>query len=277
MIHLPLLFIGGGTMARAIITGAIEAGVVSPARVAAVDPSESARAALPDGLGHITATIDDGYRWLAHHDRPAERGQIILAVKPQSLADVAASLRPLLVEPRVVTSILAGAAISAIGTALGPHARIIRVMPNTPARIRLGMSAIAVGPGATAADAAPTRDLFASLGRIVEIDESLMDAFTALAGSGPAYVFTLAAAMRRAGESLGFSSDVADVIVRQTLLGSASLLAQSSESAEELAQAVTSKGGTTEAALKVLREAGFEAMMNRAITAARDRGRGLGG
>lgn len=275
MIENPLLFIGGGTMARAIVGGALAAGVVSARRVAVVDPSPTARENLPVGLGLVTDRIVNGYAWLAREDGPDTAGQVVLAVKPQHLGAAAAELGPLLDSPRVVISILAGASIARVSGALGRHARVVRVMPNMPARIRLGMTAISVGAGVTSVESEGARALFGSLGKVVEIDESLMDAFTAVAGSGPAYLFYLAEAMIRGATELGFSGAEADAIVRQTLHGAAALLAGSVETAGRLREAVTSKGGTTEAALGVFAGAGLDVVVGRAMAAARDRGREL--
>src|SRR5690606_13250813 len=157
-----------------------------------------------------------------------------------------------------------------------PNAAVVRAMPNLPARIRQGATAICLGDGAAPGDDDFALALFRGIGPLVlRIDESLMDAFTAVAGSGPAYLFYLAEAMTRAATELGFDAPAAREIVKATLAGSASLLAQSSESPADLRAAVTSKGGTTEAATTVLDNAGVMNAIVRAITAARDRGREL--
>ncbi len=242
-------------------------------------------------------------------------GQVLLAVKPQMLGEVGEQLRPhLQAMPRVVISILAGMPTAKIaqalsggtgadgsggcrgGAALGsatqgapdvadakpsttaPHVcPVIRVMPNTPARLRKSMTAISYGAGANAAHGSLAYDLFASIGEVVKIDESLMDGFTALSGSGPAYVFYLAEAMMRAAQEVGFDRITADRVVRQTIAGAAGLLMDSHEPPEALRAAVTSKGGTTEAAVGELdRSKAMEAVV-RAIVAGRDRGRELAG
>ncbi|MEO1512658.1 MAG: pyrroline-5-carboxylate reductase dimerization domain-containing protein, partial [Planctomycetota bacterium] len=152
---------------------------------------------------------------------------------------------------------------------------VVRVMPNTPARVRLGMSCLALGAGAEEADAAFALRLFGAIGEVVRVDESLVDAFTALAGSGPAYAFLLAEAMAGAGRELGLDPGDADRAARQTLLGAATLLSSSDRSAAELRDAVTSRKGTTAAALDVFEAGGFRELVERAMTAARDRGREL--
>lgn len=151
-------------------------------------------------------------------------------------------------------------------------------MPNTPAQVGLGMSAVAPGLGATAQDVAFAARLLGSCGEVIETTEDLIDAFTALAGSGPAYVFYLAEAMANAGVALGLTPEHADTAARQTLLGAATLLSDSPDlSASELRARVTSKKGTTQAATDVLDERGLAEIMRAAMTAARDRGRELAG
>lgn len=276
MMETPLLFIGGGAMARAIICGAVETGRINPRGIAVVDVKPEVVALLPPSLGHVTARTDIGYAWLLRAEAASrQEGQIILAVKPQSLPVVAKELRSLLTGPRVVISILAGATTQRIAEALAPHARVVRVMPNLAAQVGLGMAAICFGKGVSADDAHVARDLFSAIGRVMEIDESAMDAFTALAGSGPAYLFAFAEALTSAAVEIGFSDHDADAIVRQMLYGAAGVLVASPESAQRLKSSVTSRGGTTEAALRVLEEGRFAEMIAQALKAARDRGRDL--
>ena len=150
-------------------------------------------------------------------------------------------------------------------------------MPNLPAQLGEGATAIALGAGAKPGDEKLAIELFGAVGPVVvEVAEDLIDAFTAVAGSGPAYVFYLAQAMTKAAVELGFTSSQADQIVRQTIIGSAAMLRTRSESPQDLRAAVTSKGGTTAAATAVLDEAQVIDTFVRALTAARDRGRELG-
>ena len=148
-------------------------------------------------------------------------------------------------------------------------------MPNTPAQLGLGMTAIANDNTPDPTDLDNVRTLFTSVGEIIEIPESLMDAFTAVAGSGPAYLFYLAEGMMHAAESIGFTKDQADTIVRQTILGSSQLLTQSPDTPGELRAKVTSKNGTTYAATTTLDQKSVMDAIVAALTAARDRGREL--
>ncbi len=205
---------------------------------------------------------------------------ILLAVKPQILCDALPPLIDALTEANApactFVSILAGTRIKTIETMIRPDDRIIRIMPNTPSQIGLGMSAIANDNQPEPDDLACVRRLFEAVGQVIEIPESMIDAFTAVAGSGPAYIFYLAEGMMRAAESVGFTREQASHIVRQTVLGSATLLDRSDEMPGELRAKVTSKNGTTYAATTTLDEHGVMDAVVAAITAARDRGVELG-
>lgn len=268
-------------MAHAILAGALAAGVVRPESVAVAEPDAARHAALT-ALGlRIVPSAAPLHDWLLATEPAPGVGRILLAVKPQMLPDVAAELRPALDAARlrrVAVSILAGVTSAAVERALGDHAAAIRVMPATPARIAQSATAWCPGPRAAAGDESTTIDLFRAVGPLVErIDEPLMDAFTALAGSGPAYLFYLAEAMARAGVAIGFDPAQADRITRQTLAGAALLLRHESHaSPDSLRAAVTSKGGTTAAATTVLDHARTQDTIVQAITAARDRARELG-
>jgi pyrroline-5-carboxylate reductase len=267
----PWLFIGAGNMGRAIAAGAVRAGAIDRADFAAVDPG----AAGGDPFSTVLRTPEDGAAWLAA--RPA--AGVVVAVKPQMFADVAQAWGPLLradASPRLAVSIMAGTTAAAVARGLGPAARVVRVMPNTPVGLGLGMSAVCAGPNATEPDLARVERLFGASGKTLRIDEGLMDAFTALAGSGPAYVFYLAEAMVGAAEQLGFDRERALTIVRQTVCGAGELLNHAPETPRALRAAVTSKGGTTAAATTLLDDAGVHDAIVRAIHAARHRGVELG-
>lgn len=227
---------------------------------------------------HVVPSAAAAATWLLSRERTPGDSVILLAVKPQVLAEVAPPLKALLTSaPRLVISILAGTTIAKLRSHLGATVPTIRAMPNLPAQVGRGTTALAIPPNITPADATVARTLFCSAGeRAFEIDESLMDAFTAVAGSGPAYFFYLAEAMAAAAEQLGFPPHLAGEIVRSTLAGSVALLQTMPDDPGQLRAAVTSKGGTTEAAISVLVAGEFKESLIRAITAARDRGRQLG-
>ena len=232
-------FIGAGNMAEAIARAAISRGVLPADRLVAADPSADRRAIF-DSLG--IATTDDNAAVLA------SSSTVLLAVKPQALPALHDALRHLDTDEQVIISIMAGQTTAAIERVIGRPARIVRVMPNTPLMVGRGMAGIALGGHARLGDDGLALRLFTACGEAIVVPETDLDAVTAVSGSGPAYLFYLAEAMQRAAAELGLSEH-ARPLVRQTLLGSAELLAQSDDTAAELRRKVTSPGGTTEAAI----------------------------
>lgn len=253
--------IGAGNMGSAIARGIVGKGVMPAAEIIVLEP-DSARAAAMRELGAIV--VDDAG---SARDVPV----LLLAVKPQMFDAAARALGPL---PRstVVISIMAGLESATIRTALGGEARIIRAMPNTPCQIGLGMTALALGAGARRGDEAVAARIFSTIGLVEMVDESLMHAVTAVSGSGPAYLFLLAEAMGSAAVALGFTPQQARTFVAQTLVGASTLLQRSESPPADLRAAVTSKGGTTEAALSVLQRRGFVDLVRQALAAANNRG-----
>lgn len=262
----PLAVIGGGNMAHAILHGAAAAGVLDLSRCVVADPSEERRALFPVSAGSASEAVT-----LA-----GDGAAVLLAVKPQLLKTVADELAAagVSLRGRLVVSILAGTTIEKIER-LMPGARVVRTMPNTPAQVGLGVTAVCGSAGSTVQDVAAVCALFESVGSVIELDESLMDAFTGVAGSGPAYVFLLAEALAAGGVAAGLAVNDADRAARRMILGAATLLERSERSAAELREAVTSRGGTTAAALDVFESASFRETVRRAVEAARDRGREL--
>jgi pyrroline-5-carboxylate reductase len=276
----PLLIIGGGVMGRAIVEGGLRAGAVRASDLIVAEPDGERRSAFDAmdvaafasvGLAMDAARVQDA------RGAATEPAAVVLAVKPQAFAGVADELRAHLgASERLVISIMAGLRASAIRESLGGGVRVVRAMPNTPARVGQGVTGVASGPGATEGDMALAMRLFGALGPlVVRIDESLMDAFTAVAGSGPAYLFYLAEAMERGAVGVGLSRDEARAVVAQTLRGAAALLDGSDPAA--LRAAVTSKGGTTAAAIASMERGGVAGAIAGAIVAARDRGCELAG
>ena len=216
----------------------------------------------------IGASADS--RWAAR-----EANIILLAVKPQHMAHVLKEIGPVVRTSQLVLSIAAGVPTSFIEKFLGRGVPVIRIMPNTPALIGAGAAAMARGRWAKAAHEKTVESIFATVGSVVTVTEKHMDAVTALSGSGPAYLFYLAEAMQEAGSRMGLASHVADGLVRQTLKGASLLLAQSHEEPKTLRQRVTSPGGTTEAALKVLEQLRVKPAITKAIGRAQRRAREL--
>lgn len=275
-----LTVFGAGNMGAAILGGAVKAGVLPPREILVVEPDPEKRAAMA-ALGcavaaspherHSTSTDPDS----AAQNDSASPATILLAVKPQMFPALAESMGPL-TRPTIALSIMAGLHSDSIRAALGPHARVIRAMPNTPSQLGAGMTAVALGAGAVPGDEALALRLFGAIGTVETLDEGLMHAVTAVSGSGPAYLFLLAEAMERSAAEVGFSPLQARTFVTQTLLGAAMLLAERRADPASLRAAVTSKGGTTEAAIAAMQRGGFETAVIAGIVAARNRGEALG-
>jgi len=264
---MKLAFIGGGNMATALIGGILgQGGSPQDIRVAEIVPE--ARERLHADFG-VTA--------LASAPEAAAGAQCILfAVKPQQMAAVA----PLVGEAArhaLVVSIAAGIRTADLGRWLGGHERIVRVMPNTPALVGAGVSALFGLPAVSAAERQAVERLFAAVGKVLWVEREVqIDAVTAVSGSGPAYAFYLIESMEQAAIQLGFDAEAARLLSVQTVLGAAKLAEASPERAEVLRARVTSKGGTTERALFVLEGHNVKQHIVEAILAAEVRSRELG-
>jgi pyrroline-5-carboxylate reductase len=255
-----IAFIGGGNMARALIGGLLRQGV--PARQLCVgEPQPVARESLEHELGVATAADNSA----AIHDAAL----VVLAVKPQVAAQVLQSLHsPLLARRPVLLSIVAGLRIADL-TRLCPQALpIVRAMPNRPALVGAGITGLYAAPAVSAAQRSMAERIARAAGRMVWLrTEAELDIVTALSGSGPAYFFLLAEQLAQAGVSLGLDRDTAILLAVETLRGTGALARGDATLAEQRA-AVTSKGGTTEAALKAFEAGGFDALVASALRAA---------
>lgn len=201
-------------------------------------------------------------------------GTVVLAVKPQQMNVVLTQLAPHLRASQTVISIAAGVPLRTIEEYL-VRIPVIRVMPNTPALVGEGASAIAAGRWARNGQVRLAEEIFSTVGRVSRVSEGAMDAVTAVSGSGPAYVFYVAEALEEAARALGLSAELARNLVKQTLLGSSRLLAHSDQDPRELRRRVTSPGGTTEAALEVLERRSLKRTFLKAVQAAQKRARQL--
>lgn len=266
---MKLGFIGGGTMGEAIVAGAIANSIASAADIAVCDVAPARREHLSSTYG-VSAT-DSAAKAAGGADL------VVLAVKPQEFAAAASGLKGSLTAGQTVMSIMAGVRIDTIAEVTG-HTAIVRTMPNTPATIGEGMTVWT----ATAAVAAPAREsvrrLLSVLGAETAVDdEKYIDMATAVSGSGPAYVFLLIEALVDAAVEIGFERELATRLVLQTVKGSARYAEESGAAPAALREQVTSRGGTTEAALRELEDAGVRAAFARAVGAAYERAKELGG
>ncbi len=261
-------FIGGGQMAEALIRGILNAGLAGPERIMVVEPEPARREYLRQTYsvqaGEDSVSLAAGCKIL------------VLAVKPQVMGKVLAQYRGQVTGQHLVISIAAGITIRALAAGLGDEVRIIRVMPNTPALVLAGASALAPNSRVTAADLAAAKQIFSAIGTCVEVSESQLDAVTGLSGSGPGYVFAFIEALVDGGVLAGLPRPVAEQLVLQTVLGSAKLALETGENPAVLRGRVTSPGGTTITGLQVLEESGFRGAVMTAVQAAAERSRELG-
>lgn len=266
-----LVLIGAGKMGTAMLEGWLALGL-APERVVAVDPRHDDEtvayfAGLKVSLVSSTAELP-----------PAE--VVVLGIKPQALDEVAPSLEPVLGANSLLISILAGKTIADL-TARCPAAKaVVRAMPNTPAAVRRGITAAVPNEAVTARQKVVADTLLSGIGKVEWLDdEGLIDAVTAVSGSGPAYVFHLVEAMAQAGAKAGLPADLALRLARATVEGAGELLHRSDLSAETLRKNVTSPGGTTAAALAVLMDekTGLPPLMEKAVAAAKKRAQELAG
>jgi len=267
MANYQLGVIGAGNMAEALLRGAIGANVLDHNAVVASDPVFDRRQWFTRELGVTTAEVNIV---------PAACPYILLAVKPQVMGEVLAGIAGDVADDAVVISIAAGVRTAWIGERLSGKGRIVRVMPNTPMLVGAGVSALCKGPGATDADLAWAQRLFAACGGTVRVDEPMIDAVTAVSGSGPAYFFYLIEAMVAAGEAEGLAEDVALRLAVETCRGAGELLVRTAEAPKVLRAKVTSPGGTTQAAIESMEAAGVSDALVAAVRRAAERSRELG-
>lgn len=258
-----ITFIGGGNMATALIGG-----LVNPPRahihIRVSDPSEEARKHLETTFN--VETFTDSTRAVEGADI------VLLAIKPQSMQMVLEQLRGHVGAGQLVLSIAAGTTIGRICSALGETIAVVRSMPNTPALVGHGITGVVANQHCTRNQRAWAQEILESAGETVWLEnESLMDAVTAISGTGPAYFFLLAEVLASAARDMGLPAETADRLASVTCFGAGAMLASSPGEAAELRRRVTSPGGTTQAAMKLLQQEGFGEILARAAEAARRR------
>jgi pyrroline-5-carboxylate reductase len=257
-----LVIVGGGRMGEALLGGLLAAG--RPAgSLAVAEPVEARRAELASSFPDVEIT-----------DGPAKAAAAVIAVKPYDVA--AATAAAVAAGAQRILSIAAGVTIASLEAAAGPGVAVVRAMPNTPALVGVGAAAIAGGTTATDDDLDWAEAILGAVGTVVRVPEASLDAVTGLSGSGPAYVFLVAEALIDAGVLAGLPRPTSEALVRQTLLGAATLLAGGDDGPEALRAAVTSPGGTTAAGLRELERHGVRAALLEAVAAATARSKELG-
>lgn len=260
-------FIGGGQMAEALIGGLLSAKLCGSGQIWVTDP-------IPGRLDHLKKHY--GVQVGSHNREAAVWADVVvLAIKPQNLDAVLKDIASELPE-RLVISVIAGVPIRRIAEAGGGATRIIRTMPNQPALVREGMTALTSGPGVKESDVVCARQMFEAIGKVIPMEERLMDAVTGLSGSGPAYVFLAIEALTDGGVKMGLPRDAAGLLAAQTVLGAARMVLETGQHPARLKDQVTSPGGTTIAGLHELEQGGLRATLINAVEAATKRSQELG-
>lgn len=255
-------------MGEALIRGLIDSGTLQ---------SENITVAEPDGDRRVYLSRTYSLRVTEDSARlAADSSVIIFAVKPQIMGKVLEQYKQHVTDRHLVISIAAGVPIRSIEAVLGEKSRVVRVMPNTPALVLEGASALSPNSRVSEADMDQALTLFSAVGTCVQVNESLIDAVTGLSGSGPGYVFTFIEAMIDGGVLAGLPRPVAEKLVVQTVYGSAKMAMETGEAPAVLKGRVTSPGGTTITGLHVLEDAGFRGAIMSAVEAAAERSRELG-
>ncbi|HUJ61028.1 MAG TPA: pyrroline-5-carboxylate reductase [Kofleriaceae bacterium] len=261
-------FVGAGNMAEAMIRGLVRGGHVAADRIVASGPRRERLDQLAAAYGVDVTT--------SNAEAARKSGVVVLSVKPQILDKVLREIGDQLQPGVLVVSIAAGVDTAAIEDAIAPGVRVVRAMPNTPALVGAGATAIAAGRHASDADLATARALFEAVGIAVVLDESHLDAVTGLSGSGPAYIFLILEALADAGVKVGLSRRDAQRLAAQTVMGSAKLLLETDEHPGKLKDMVTSPGGTAIAGLHTLEQGGLRTTLINAVETATKRARELG-
>jgi pyrroline-5-carboxylate reductase len=265
---MKIAFIGGGNMGEAMLAAILEKRLSTSESVSVGEVKEERREHLKNKYRVEVA--------VSNREAVGGKDVVVLAIKPQNLAEVMMELNGNLKLSQLVLSIIAGARISTLSQGLG-HQRVVRAMPNTPAQVGAGISAWTATAEVTGMQKNQARTILAAMGKEIYFDdEAYLDMATAVSGSGPAYFFLLAESLIDAAGQIGLPFEAAGELVLQTMLGSAQLVQKSGKAPAELRREVTSPGGTTAAALGVLEEGGFSELVRKAVRAAYHRAQELG-
>ncbi|AXL11330.1 pyrroline-5-carboxylate reductase [Microbacterium foliorum] len=268
-----LAFVGAGSMGGAILRGVVASGIPVDGGITATNrtPEKAAAFADLDGVRSLALSeTADG-----NVEAVADARIVLVGVKPAMVPDLLREIAPHLADDAIVVSLAAGVTLQTFADNLGAEVRVIRSMPNTPSTVGKGVTGVAAGAAATADDLALVHRLFATVGAVVEVPESQIDALSTISGSGPAYVYLLIEELTKAAVGLGFSEADARLMVEQTFIGATALLDASGEEPAELRRRVTSPKGTTERAVAVLQGAHLDRTFAAAADAALARAREL--
>ncbi|MFJ4015737.1 MAG: pyrroline-5-carboxylate reductase [Microbacterium sp.] len=268
-----LAFLGAGSMGGAILRGVVASGIQVDGGITATNrtPEKAAALADLDGVRSIALSeTTDG-----NADAVAKARIVLVGVKPAMVPDLLREIASHLADDAIVVSLAAGVTLQTFADNLGADVRVIRSMPNTPSTVGKGVTGLAAGAAASDDDLALVHRLFATVGAVVEVPESQIDALSTISGSGPAYVYLLIEELTKAAVGMGFSESDARVMVEQTFIGATALLDASGEEPSELRRRVTSPKGTTEKAVAVLQDAHLDRTFADAAAAALARAKEL--
>ncbi|PKQ35634.1 MAG: pyrroline-5-carboxylate reductase [Actinobacteria bacterium HGW-Actinobacteria-11] len=268
-----LAFLGAGSMGGAILRGVVASGIRIDGGITATNRTAEKAEAF-EGLDGVTS-IALAERPDGNVEAAAGARIVLVGVKPAMVPDLLREIAPHLAADAIVVSVAAGVTLQTFADVLGPDARVIRSMPNTPSTVRKGVTGLAAGAAATADDLSLVRRLFETVGAVVEVPESQIDALSTISGSGPAYVYLLIEEFTKAAVGMGFEDADARLMVEQTFIGATALLDASGEDPAELRRRVTSPKGTTERAVAVLQDAHLERTFSDAAAAALARAKEL--
>lgn len=266
--RLNIGFLGAGKMAAALAKGFVNAEIVFPRQIIASDPHETARKSFANEIGAKTIVANAEVAKFAN--------VLILATKPDQVPAALADISSAFTRNHLIISIAAGVKLAKLENALPDGARVIRVMPNTPALVSAGASAFALGKSATAADGELAKKLLSAVGVAFQVKELLLDAVTGLSGSGPAYVYQFIEALSDGGVAAGLPRDIATALAAQTVLGAAKMVLETGQHPGALKDQVTSPGGTTIEGLHELEKGRLRAIVMSAVRAATEKSKKLG-
>lgn len=269
MSELVLTFLGSGSMNGSILRGVLAGGTPAE-RVRATTKSASSADKLREDTGVTVLSGEENDK--ANLEAVKDADVVLLGVKPYAILDLAREIAPALQPKTVVASVAAGITLDALEKALPEGQPVVRTMPNTPSSVGRGVISVTPGTHTTQDQLEAVKEVLSSVATVVEVEEHLVRAVTGVSGSGPAYVFYLAEAMQQAGEKLGLPSDVARVLVKETVAGAGVLLSPDDADPAALRKAVTSPGGTTERAINTFDDRGLRDVIAAGATASAERG-----
>ncbi|SEC13956.1 pyrroline-5-carboxylate reductase [Microbacterium hydrocarbonoxydans] len=268
-----LAFLGAGSMGGAILRGVVASGIRVDGGITATNRTAEKAAAFSELEGVTSIALSDTPD--GNTEAAAQARIVLVGVKPAMVPDLLREIAPSLADDAIVVSLAAGVTLQTFADNLGAEVRVIRSMPNTPSTVGKGMTGLAAGAAATPDDVALVHRLFQTVGAVVEVPESQIDALSTISGSGPAYVYLLIEELTKAAVGMGFSVADARLMVEQTFIGATALLDASGEEPSELRRRVTSPKGTTERAVAVLQDAHLDRTFAEAADAALARAREL--